>query len=111
MVCQPALDPPGCLHLSTAETGITPHAQNDDGVSLYYEEAGAGTPLIFVYEYARDHRAWEPQMRFFGRRYRVIGFAARGYPPSDVPEEVAKYSQARATDDIVAVLDHLKIEK
>ena len=88
-----------------------PHALTDDGVNLYYEECGSGTPVIFVHEYAGDHRAWEPQMRHFGRRYRAITYAARGYPPSDVPDDVAKYSQARAADDIKAVLDHLKIDK
>jgi pimeloyl-ACP methyl ester carboxylesterase len=88
-----------------------PHALTDDGVRLYYEESGSGTPVIFVHEYAGDHRAWEPQMRHFGQRYRAITFAARGYPPSDVPEDVAKYSQARAADDIGSILNHLKIAK
>ena len=88
-----------------------PHATADDGVRLYYEETGSGTPVIFVHEYAGDHRAWEPQMRHFGQRYRAITYAARGYPPSDVPEDVAKYSQVRAADDIGAVLDHLGIDK
>jgi pimeloyl-ACP methyl ester carboxylesterase len=88
-----------------------PYAQSDDGVRLFYEESGSGTPVIFVHEYAGDHRAWEPQMRHFGQRYRAITFAARGYPPSDVPEAVSKYSQARAADDIGSVLDHLQIGK
>ena len=88
-----------------------PHALTDDGIRLHYEETGSGTPLIFVHEYAGDHRAWEPQMRHFGRRYRAITYAARGYPPSDVPDDVAKYSQARAADDIKSILDHLKIDK
>jgi pimeloyl-ACP methyl ester carboxylesterase len=88
-----------------------PYATTDDGVRLYYEESGSGIPVIFVHEFAGDHRAWEPQMRHFARRYRAITYSARGYPPSDVPEDTAKYSQARATDDIAAVLDHLKIEK
>jgi pimeloyl-ACP methyl ester carboxylesterase len=88
-----------------------PYATTDDGVRLYYEESGSGIPVIFVHEFAGDHRAWEAQMRHFARRYRAITYSARGYPPSDVPEDTAKYSQARATDDIAAVLDHLKIEK
>jgi len=88
-----------------------PYATTDDGVRLYYEESGSGIPVIFVHEFAGDHRAWEPQMRHFARRYRVITYSARGYPPSDVPEDPARYSQARATDDIAAVLDHLKIDK
>jgi pimeloyl-ACP methyl ester carboxylesterase len=88
-----------------------PHATADDGVRLYYEETGSGTPVIFVHEYAGDHRSWEPQMRHFGQRYRAITYAARGYPPSDVPDNVALYSQARAADDIGAVLDHLGIDR
>jgi len=49
-------------------------------------------------------------MRFFSRCYRCIAFSARGYPPSDVPADPEKYSQARARDDIRDVLDHLRID-
>ena len=88
-----------------------PYVTADDGVRLYYEECGSGTPIIFVHEYAGDHRAWETQMRHFGQRYRAITYAARGYPPSDVPDDVSFYSQARAADDIAAVLTGLGIAK
>ncbi len=84
-----------------------PMLQTDDGVSLHYEEAGHGTPMVFVHEYAGDHRSWEAQLRFFSRRYRCITYAARGYTPSDVPSDPAKYSQDRATDDIAAVIKGL----
>jgi pimeloyl-ACP methyl ester carboxylesterase len=87
------------------------HATTDDGVRLHVEETGSGTPLIFVHEYAGDHRSWEPQVRHFGRRHRVVTFDARGYPPSDVPADVGSYSQARAADDIAAVLDDLGIDR
>ena len=79
-------------------------AITDDGVTLYYEEAGEGATLVFVHEFAGDHRSWEPQMRHFSRRYRCVAFNARGYPPSDVPSEAASYSQPRARDDIRARL-------
>jgi pimeloyl-ACP methyl ester carboxylesterase len=82
-----------------------------DGTRLYYEEAGAGTPLIFIHEFAGDHRSWEPQMRFFSRYFRCITFAARGFPPSDLPEDPERYSQAHARDDVIAVLEHLKIDR
>ncbi len=88
-----------------------PHVTTDDGVKLYYEEAGEGIPIVFVHEFDGDHRSYEPQMRYFSRRYRCVAYNARGYPPSDVPEEVVKYSQARARDDIRAVLDGLGIER
>ena len=82
-----------------------------DGTRLYYEEAGSGTPVIFIHEFAGDHRSWEPQMRYFARTFRCIAYSARGFPPSDIPADGARYSQAHARDDAVAVLDHLKIER
>jgi pimeloyl-ACP methyl ester carboxylesterase len=83
------------------------YARTDDGVRLYYEETGSGKTVIFVHEFADDVRGWEPQLRHFGKRYHCVAFNARGYPPSDVPEKPGSYSQARAADDIKAVLDHL----
>ncbi|WP_108663522.1 alpha/beta fold hydrolase [Acuticoccus kandeliae] len=86
-------------------------ATTDDGVRLHVETAGEGTPIVFVHEFGGDHRSWEAQMRHFSRRHRVVTYAARGYPPSEVPSDVAKYSQARATADIIAVMDHCGIDK
>ncbi|TYL96848.1 alpha/beta hydrolase [Bradyrhizobium rifense] len=82
-----------------------------DGVKLHVEEAGEGTPILFIHEFGGNHESWEPQLRYFSRRHRCICYAARGYPPSDVPDSVEAYSQAIAADDAVAVLDALKIEK
>ena len=82
-----------------------------DGVKLYYEETGTGTPVVFVHEFGGDCRSWEPQVRFFGRRYRCVTFNARGFPPSDVPRDVSAYSQQIAVADIAHVMDHLGIER
>src|ERR1700742_3210633 len=84
-----------------------PYAMTDDGVRLYFEESGSGRAVIFVHEFAGDIRSFEPQLRHFGKRYRAVAFNARGFPPSDVPEQVGSYSQTRAADDILAVLDHI----
>ena len=78
-----------------------------DGVQLFYAEAGEGLPLVFVHEWGGDQRSWDPQVRFFPRRFRTVAFNARGYPPSAVPRDVSAYSQRRAVDDIRAILDHL----
>jgi pimeloyl-ACP methyl ester carboxylesterase len=88
-----------------------PHITTDDGVKLFYQEVGAGIPIVFVHEFAGDVRSWEAQFRHFGQRYRCIAYNARGFPPSDVPDSVGRYSQTRARDDIRAVLDGLKIDK
>ncbi len=88
-----------------------PTLTTDDDVVLYYEETGRGTPIVFVHEFAGDCRSWEPQVRHFSRRYRCITYNARGYPPSEVPADVERYSQARARDDVRAVFDALRIER
>ena len=88
-----------------------PHATAPDGVKLYYEEVGSGTPILFVHEYCGDWRSWEPQMRFFARRHRCITYSFRGYPGSDVPEAGSMYGQHYAVDDARQVLDHLGIAR
>jgi pimeloyl-ACP methyl ester carboxylesterase len=82
-----------------------------DGIGLFYEEVGEGTPLVFVHEFAGDYQSWHLQVRFFARRYRTIAFNARGYPPSDVPTDPAAYSQSRAAEDIKGLLDALGIRR
>jgi pimeloyl-ACP methyl ester carboxylesterase len=82
----------------------------DDGVRLHVEEHGSGDPLLFVHEFAGDHRSWQPQIEHFQTRYRCITYAARGYPPSDVPPALDAYSQQRAVNDALAVLDGLGVD-
>ncbi|MEM1299424.1 MAG: alpha/beta hydrolase [Pseudomonadota bacterium] len=88
-----------------------PKITTDDGVGLHVEDTGTGLPIVFVHEFAGDWRSWEPQVRHFSRRYRCITYSARGYHPSDIPEDPAMYSQARACDDIRAVLDGCGVDK
>ncbi len=86
------------------------HADSE-GVKLFYEDTGNGTPIVFVHEFAGSHLSWEPQIRYFCRRYRCIAFNARGYPPSDVPKNQDQYSQDLATDDIAAVMRSAGVDK
>jgi proline iminopeptidase len=88
-----------------------PHAVASDNVRLYFEEAGSGTPILFLHEFAADHTNWEPQMRYFSRGHRCIAYSARGYAPSDVPSSTEAYTYKHFYTDALAVLDHLKIAK
>jgi pimeloyl-ACP methyl ester carboxylesterase len=86
-------------------------ATTSDGIRLFYETAGSGTPIIFVHEFGGNHWSWEPQMNFFARRHRCVTYAARGFSPSDCPDDVKSYSQARAADDIIDVMSAAGIDK
>lgn len=84
---------------------------NANGVKLYVEETGTGYPVVFVHEFAADHREWETQVRYFSRNYRCITYAARGYSPSDVPDDPAAYHYMHFADDIGAVMRHCGVTK
>lgn len=88
-----------------------PYAKTPDGVQLHYEESGEGQTIVFVHEFAGDHRSWEAQMRYFSRRYHCVAYSARGYTPSDIPSKGSMYSQDHARKDLLAILDHLDVEK
>lgn len=78
---------------------------NGAGARIHYEETGSGTPIVFVHEFGGDHRSWDDQMRHFGRGWRCIALAARGYPPSDCPENESQYGQEFFNRDVIAVMD------
>lgn len=82
-----------------------------NGVELYYEEAGSGFPLVWCHEYAGDYRSWEPQMRHFARRYRVITYSMRGYPPSSAPPGAGHYDIPTLAEDLRQLLKHLGIAR
>jgi pimeloyl-ACP methyl ester carboxylesterase len=82
-----------------------------DGISLHVEVTGGGSPILFIHEFAGNHLSWEPQVRYFSRRHRCLTYAARGYPPSDVPADPAAYSQNHAVSDALAVLDAVGVER
>src|SRR5262245_18116571 len=78
-----------------------------NGVDLYYEETGHGTPLVWSHEFGGDCRSWQPQTRYFARRYRVVTYNHRGYPPSSVPKAAADYSQGHLVEDLHQLVRHL----
>ena len=82
-----------------------------DGVQLYAEEAGTGHPIVWLHEFAADCRTWEGQVRRFSRNHRCVTYNARGYPPSDVPQNDSDYTFEREREDLRAVLDSFGIER
>lgn len=86
-------------------------AKTRDGTRLYYEEAGSGTPILFLHEFAGDYRSWEAQMRHFSRRHRCVTYSARGYLPSEIPASADAYSFRHFMSDAIDVLDQLGIRR
>ena len=84
---------------------------SSNGVEIYYQVAGEGYPLVMAHEFAGDITSWEPQVNYFSRRYRVITYCHRGYPPSEVPNDPEAYSQGLQVEDLYRLLQYLGIEQ
>ena len=82
-----------------------------DGASLSVQDSGRGHPVLFIHEWAGNHRSWKHQVGYFGNAYRCITYDARGYPSSTVNAEQLHYSQDRAVADAIDVLDSLSVER
>lgn len=82
-----------------------------DGAKLYSESVGDGPAIIFVHEFADNFQSWSNQISALSRRYKCIAFNARGYPPSEVPDDPDLYSQKIAADDINAIIEGYEIDK
>jgi 3-oxoadipate enol-lactonase len=82
---------------------------NNDTVPLYFEEFGSGTPIILVHGFPLDHTIWEPVIAPLTKHSRIILPDLRGFGHSPVPP--GKPSIRMMADDLVALLDLLKIDK
>ena len=88
-----------------------PTLSSTDGTSLYYDDTGSGEAVLFIHEFAGNHRTWAQQIAALSGAFRCIAYSARGYPPSDVPAGNDSYGQEKAVEDAVAVLDGLGIDR
>ena len=86
-----------------------PYLRTDDRVKLYYEEHGEGSPLVLAYGIGGNADLWDTNRDALAARHRLVLWEPRGHARSDSPEDPAKYSFARWTLDLKAVLDHLRI--
>nr|QNO56355.1 putative aminoacrylate hydrolase RutD [Methanosarcinales archaeon ANME-1 ERB7] len=78
-------------------------------VELYYEAHGDGEPIIFVHGWMDDCSAWNSQIEFFAKKYKVIAYDHRGHGRSDKPE--GDYSIQTLSNDLHTLIKELKLEK
>jgi pimeloyl-ACP methyl ester carboxylesterase len=81
-----------------------------DGLRLYYERAGSGTPeLLFVHGWCCDHTAFQPQFDHFASTHAVTALDLRGCGRSDCPE--SGYEIRDFADDLARFCAAVGIEK
>ena len=73
---------------------------------VYYEERGAGSPLVMIHGGLLDRRMWDDQFTVFARTQRVIRYDARGHGLSKAQAGTFSHHE-----DLKKLLDGLKVEK
>lgn len=87
-----------------------PHFTTPDGLSLYYEDTGAGLPILCLAGLTRnsaDFSFVKPHLR----DYRVIAMDYRGRGRSDYADDFMSYNILREAQDALELLDHLGLER
>ena len=96
------------LHEVPKRTGTF---ESFDGTQIYFEERGAGRPIILCYGIACLMNHWTHQVRYFSQNYRVITFDYRGHHGSGTPTDRANLNVESLAKDIKGLLDHLEISQ
>ncbi len=73
-----------------------------NGVSIFYEMAGEGPPLVLLHANPFDHTMWLYQVAHFSRRYTVVAPDLRGYGRSDKPQ--TPFTFADMANDVLGVV-------
>jgi aminoacrylate hydrolase len=79
------------------------------GGELHYETQGEGTPLLLVSGLGGIGNYWLPNVPTFAKHYRTIVHDHRGTGQST--RSLIRYSVEQMTDDVLALMDHLQIER
>jgi pimeloyl-ACP methyl ester carboxylesterase len=82
-----------------------------NGVSLYVEDHGSGTPVLLIHGWPDSAYLWRHQIPFLtAHGFRAIAPDMRGFGRSSRPPAVGDYALANAVGDMAGLLDALGVE-
>lgn len=87
---------------------ITVGTENSTNIDLYYEDHGAGRPIVLIHGYPLDGTSWERQTpALLAAGYRVITYDRRGFGKSSQP--TIGYDYDTFANDLKILLDTLEL--
>ncbi len=88
---------------------VTVGQENNADIEIYYEDHGAGRPVVLIHGYPLSGRAWDKQaLALLDAGYRVITYDRRGFGKSSQPATGYDYDTFAA--DLNALLEHLDVD-
>jgi non-heme chloroperoxidase len=81
---------------------------NSSRINIYYEDQGAGKPVVLIHGWPLSGRSWEKQVpALLGAGYRVITYDRRGFGLSDKP--MTGYDYNTFADDLHVIMTKLDL--
>jgi 3-oxoadipate enol-lactonase len=82
-----------------------------NNLQLEYEVEGprSGLPVVCIHGFPFSKEMWKPQVEFLKKDFYVVTYDVRGHAKSDVDD--GQYSIEYFVDDLIGLLDHLKLSK
>ena len=82
-----------------------------EGAEIYYVDLGdhSGPAIVLIHGFPFSHEMWNPQIEFLKNHFRVIACDVRGHGKSELGD--GQYTLELFVDDLIALLDHLRLEK
>ena len=96
------------MNLDLTHTPANGHFATIQGLQMYYEVYGEGSPLILLHGYKNSSQQWQPFIADLATHFHVIVPDLRGHGRSLDPSN--QFTLARAANDILALLDYLGID-
>ncbi len=84
------------------------HTVQVNNIEMYYEEHGAGSPLLLLHGFGGCTQNWHPFTDKLSEHYRLIVVDLRGHGYSTNPEN--KFTHREAASDVFLLLEKLGIE-
>jgi non-heme chloroperoxidase len=89
---------------------VTVGQENSANIEIYYEDHGAGQPVVLIHGYPLSGRAWDKQvLALLDAGYRVITYDRRGFGKSSQP--VTGYDYDSFAADLSALLEDLDLRE
>ncbi len=89
---------------------VTVGQENSAGISIHYEDHGAGQPVVLIHGYPLSGRAWDKQVpALLDAGHRVITYDRRGFGQSSQP--VTGYDYDTFAADLNTLLEHLDLHQ
>lgn len=85
------------------------HFASVNGIEMYYEIHGQGSPLVLLHAFTRSGQDWQPFIADLAKQYRLIIPDLRGHGRSTNPTN--QFTHRQSALDVFALLDQLKIDR